>query len=97
MLQFQVDDAPDFVLEIAAGGDHPNHRRHEPLRRALERRLGELLLVAEVVVQQRLVDAGLGGNLLHAGAGRAAPDEHRVRRIEDALLGVAVLLVLDLL
>ena len=70
-----------------------DHGRHEPLRGALERRLRQLFLVAEVVVQQRLVDAGLGGDLLHARAGGAAADEHRVGGVEDALLGVAVLLL----
>ena len=41
-------------------------------------------------MQQRLVDAGLGGDLLHAGAGGAAADEDGMRGVEDALLGVAV-------
>ena len=42
-------------------------------------------------MQEGLVDAGLGGNLLHAGARGAAADEDRVRGVKDPVLGVAVL------
>jgi hypothetical protein len=46
-------------------------------------------------MKEGLVDAGLGGNLLHAGAGGAAADENHARRLENALLGVAVAPSLD--
>ena len=64
--------------------------RHELRRGALEDRFRQPVLAAEVVVQQRLVDARLGGDVLHARAGGAAADEHGVRRVEDPLFGVAV-------
>ena len=38
-------------------------------------------------MQQRLVDAGLGGDLLHPRAGGAAADEHGVGGVEDPLFG----------
>ena len=41
-------------------------------------------------MQQRRVYARFGGDVLHAGAGGAAAEEDDVRRVEDALLGVAV-------
>jgi len=41
-------------------------------------------------VEERLFDAGFLGDLLHAGAGRAAPDEHGARGVEDAFLGIPV-------
>jgi hypothetical protein len=41
-------------------------------------------------MKERLVDPGLLGDLLHAGAGGAAPDEHAARGVEDALLGERV-------
>jgi len=90
MAELESDDAPHFLLETAIGRDHLNDGGHEAPRRALERGLGQLFLVAEVVMEQRLVDARLHGDLLHAGARGAAADEDGVRGVEDALLGVAV-------
>ena len=54
---------------------------------ARERGLGQALLAPEVVMQQRLVDAGFGGDLLHAGARRPPAKEDVVRRVENARLG----------
>jgi hypothetical protein len=42
-------------------------------------------------VHERLVDPGLGGDVLHAGAARPLADEDGARGVEDASLGVAVL------
>ena len=50
----------------------------------------ERVEVREVGREERLVDAGLVGDLLHARAGSAAADEHPVCGVEDALLGVSV-------
>ena len=55
-----------------------------------EHRLGEPLLGAEVVMQERRVDARLLRDLLRAGAGVPAAQEHDVRRVEDAPFRVAV-------
>jgi hypothetical protein len=41
-------------------------------------------------VKEGFVDAGFVRDLLHAGAGRAAPDEHGARGVEDAFLGIPV-------
>jgi hypothetical protein len=41
-------------------------------------------------VQKRFVDVGFFGDLLHPRSGRASPDKHDVRGIEDALFGVTV-------
>ena len=58
-------------------------------RGAPEHRFRQALLAAEVVVQQRLVDARFGRDVLHARPGRAVPQEHGVRGVEDLLLGAA--------
>ena len=43
---------------------------------------------SEVVMQQRLVDACLIGDVLHPRTVDAAPHKHRVGGVEDARLGV---------
>ena len=57
---------------------------------ALEDGVGESALASEVVVEQRLVHAGFVGDVLHASARGASPDEHDVGGVENALLGVGV-------
>ena len=46
-------------------------------------------LVADVVVEHRLVDAGAARDLVHPGAAEAALREDLRRRIQDALPGFA--------
>ena len=41
-------------------------------------------------MEERLIDSGLGGDLLHARTGGAAADEHGARRIENARLRLAI-------
>ena len=55
-----------------------------------EDRVGEGGLGAEVVVEQRLVDARLVGDLLGAGGGGALVQEDAVGGVEDALSGFGV-------
>ena len=87
MVELDLDDAPDLHLELGIRSEHLQDRWQQIAGGALERGVREAVLAAEVVVQQRLIDAGLGGDLLHPRAGGAAADEHRVRRVENPLFG----------
>ena len=92
MIELDLHDLRDLVLERRVGRHDLERPRKELTRRSPENRFRKALLGAEVVVQQRLVDAGLFGDVLHARARRAMPDEHGVRGVEDPALGVAVVL-----
>mgnify|MGYP003353247364 CR=1 FL=1 len=60
------------------------------LRRARKDRLRQPVLAAEVVVQERRVDPCLLRDLLRPRTGRAAAQEHAVRRVEEALFRCGV-------
>ena len=72
------------------GAEDLDDRRQQARGGPPEHRLGEAILAAEVVVQERLVDARLGGDFLHPGARGAAAEEDGVRGLEDAGLGERV-------
>jgi hypothetical protein len=55
---------------------------------AIRSQTGEVRLRSEVVVEEGLIYACLIGNLLHAGAVDAAPDEDFIGGIQNAGLGV---------
>ena len=77
---------PERLVGPEDGGD----RRRQPPRRLREHRLGQPVLGAEVVVQQRLVHPCLVGDLLHPRPSRSMADEGIPRRSEDALFGLPI-------
>ena len=89
VIELDLHDARDLVLDRQLGRHGLDHPRQELRRGAPEHGFRQALLAAEVVVQQRLVDAGLGRDVLHARARGAAPHEHGVRGVEDLLFGAS--------
>ena len=71
VVELELDHARDLVLDRQLGRHHLDHPRQELGRGAPEHRFRQALLAAEVVVQQRLVDARFGRDVLHARARRA--------------------------
>ena len=88
VVDLHLHDLTNLVFELRIGREDANHGRQELTRRTLEDRLGQPLLAAEVVVQQRGIHAGFLRNLLRAGPGRASPHEHGMGGVEDPLLGL---------
>ena len=88
--EVERDDLADFLVERRRTAEDARRAARTCLRDAAEDRFAKPALVAEVVVEERFVDAGFLGDLLHPRAGGAAPHEHDVRGVEDALLGVAI-------
>ncbi len=58
--------------------------------RVPEPRFGEPIFRAEVIVQERLIDARFPGDLFHASPGGPSAEKDRVRGVHDELLGAAV-------
>ena len=77
----------DFLVEGGVGGQRLYQSGEDPRCGLLENCGAEALLAPEVVVKERLIDARLSGDLLHSGAGGAAPQEHRARGFEYTQLG----------
>src|SRR6185312_4414715 len=88
----KMNELLDLLLDAALGAEHGDDRRHHPPRNVAENSLGQAVLGPEVIVQQRLVDAGLLGDLLHSRAGGPVPHEDRSCRPKDPVLGLAVLI-----
>jgi len=82
----------DAFEQVAALFQHPPDAGELPLRAAFEHPFEQALLVAEVIVEQRLVDPRLIGHLLHARTGHALADEDAAGGGKDALLGAGFLL-----
>ena len=85
-----VDSLPHLVLERRIRAEQAAHGRDQARGRVAKNRLGEPVLGTEVVVEQCLIDPRFGGNLLHAGPGRAPLDEDLSGSLQDTLLGVGV-------
>ena len=86
-IELDLDDAFYLCLQLIVGRERGDDWRHELRRGATENGGGETFLGAEVVVEERLVDARFIGDFLRAGASATAAEENAMRRIEDALLG----------
>ena len=84
-LQLDLHDLLDLVLERRVRAEDADDRRQQLSRRPPEDRLGQALLGAEVVVQQRRVHAGFLRDLLRPRAGGAGAHEHRVGGVQDPL------------
>ena len=83
-------DSPHLLLDRRVGREDADHDREELPDGATKDRFGEALLVAEVVVEEGVIDAGLARDLGHARSRRAAAKEHGVRRVENAGLGIRI-------
>ena len=84
-------DGGDLLLDAPLGiGEDAEDQGGDGREGALEDGVGQGGLGPEVVVHQRLVDAGLVGDLLGAAPRRALPDEDRVGGIEDPLAGLEI-------
>src|ERR1051325_7956271 len=88
----QRRDAVDFLAKRHVAAEDLHDRGEHARRELLEDRGAEALLGAEVVVQQRLIDARLLRNLLHARSEGAAADEDGTRGVEDAGFGESIVL-----
>jgi hypothetical protein len=73
------------VVGLAEGhlADDGGHRREEPVEHVVDDREEERLLAAEVVVDRLARDSRLGDDLVHAGVGVAAAQEHCQGRVAD--------------
>ena len=86
--QFGIYDAIQLFPQGKVRCQRSEYFRKYRASRAQENRLRQLLLGSEVVVQQRLVDVGLIGDLLRSGTGRTPPDEDAMCRFENARFSV---------
>jgi hypothetical protein len=75
--------------EAARGAVHPVLALEQLAVRLVEHRDHQLVLAAEVVVDERVVDAGVAADLAHAERGVALRDQAAERRLEDLALGLA--------
>jgi hypothetical protein len=83
-----IDESVDLLVERDVGRHHLEDAGNKGGGNTKPDGPSEVRLRSEVVVQQGLIYACLIGNLLHAGAVDAAPDEDFVGGVEDAGLGV---------
>ena len=84
----RIDEPVDLLVERYVGRHHLQDAGNEGRGDAKPDRPSEVRLRSEVVMQEGLVHACLIGDLLHARAVDAAPDEDLVGGVEDAGLGV---------
>ncbi len=89
-IDVQVNEALDFLLDGRGGAEQIGDRRNDAKRGLGEHSCREAVLGAEVVVEQRLIHAGLGGDFLHTGARCPTADEDPACGIEDAQFGIAI-------
>src|SRR5580765_6497659 len=83
-----IDESVDLLVERDIGRHHLEDTGNKGRGNTKPDGPSEARLRSEVVVQERLVHARAIGDLLHARAVDAAPDEDLVGGVEDAGLGV---------
>ena len=81
----QAREVPREVVGLAERRllDDGGHRREKPVEHVVDNREEQRLLAAEVVVDRLARDARLGDDLVHAGVGVAAAQEHLQGRVAD--------------
>ncbi len=75
-IEVQTDVAQQDLARRARPGEHFQGLAVELFEVVFEHGLVKPLLALEVIIEQRLVHAGLGGDEVGARAGQAGPGEH---------------------
>jgi len=86
----RIDELLDLAPEWEVGRHHLDDPWSEGSGDPQPDRSSEIGLRSEVVVQERLVHASVIGDLLHACAVDAVPDEDLIGGVENAALGVCL-------
>ena len=75
-IEVQTDVAQQDLARRPWLAEHLQRLAVELFEVVFEHGLVKLFLALEVIIEQRLVDAGLGGDEIGAGPGQASPGEH---------------------